>query len=48
MTMDGLVWVEVQDEEGRVGWIPQIYVLQITLTPTNTAIPSETPVPTVP
>jgi uncharacterized hydrophobic protein (TIGR00271 family) len=47
-TTDGLVWVEVQDEDGRVGWIPQIYVFQVTLTPTNTAIPSETPSPTVP
>jgi len=34
----GLVWVQVQDEEGRVGWMPQIYLLSITVTP----IPSAT------
>ncbi|MBL7161614.1 MAG: DUF389 domain-containing protein [Anaerolineales bacterium] len=32
---DGLVWVEVQDSSGRIGWIPQIYVL----TPMPTATP---------
>ncbi len=31
--VNGLVWVEVQDAEGRIGWIPQIYLLQVTLTP---------------
>lgn len=30
---DGLVWVEVKDSAGRIGWIPQIYVL--TQTPTT-------------
>ena len=30
--VDGLVWVEVQDSAGRIGWIPQIYVLTPTLT----------------
>jgi hypothetical protein len=38
--VDGLVWIEVQDEEGRVGWIPQVFVL--TLTPTATEIPTLT------
>jgi hypothetical protein len=37
--VDGLVWIEVQDEEGRVGWIPQIYVLTLTPTATNTPTP---------
>jgi len=32
---DGLVWVEVQDSSGRIGWIPQMYVL----TPTATIYP---------
>ena len=48
--VNGLVWIEVQDDEGRVGWIPQIYVL--TLTPTATDTPTltltvlpETPTP---
>lgn len=39
---DGLVWVEVQDEDGRVGWVPQVYVL--TPTPTLTPnVPTATP-----
>lgn len=33
--VDGLVWVEVKDASGRVGWIPQIYIL----TPTATNFP---------
>jgi hypothetical protein len=40
--VDGLVWVEVQDEEGRKGWIPQIYILKVTLTPTSTIEPTGT------
>ncbi len=40
---DGLVWVEVQDASGRVGWIPQVYVL--TLTPTSTVEPEATAAP---
>ena len=31
--VDGLVWVEVQDSAGRIGWIPQIYVLTPTARP---------------
>lgn len=42
---DGLVWVEVQDEEGRLGWIPKIYIMQVTLTPTTTPVTSFTPTP---
>ena len=30
----GLVWIEVQDEEGRVGWLPEIYIIK--RTPTST------------
>lgn len=36
--VNGLVWVEVQDAEGRIGWIPQIYLLEITLTPSPTLL----------
>lgn len=36
----GMVWVEVIDEEGRVGWIPQVYLATIT------PIPSDTPTAT--
>jgi uncharacterized hydrophobic protein (TIGR00271 family) len=32
---NGVVWVEVKDLEGRVGWIPEIYLRLITLTPTK-------------
>ena len=32
---ESLVWVEVQDEQGRVGWVPEIYIKQ----PTPTATP---------
>ncbi len=31
--VNGLVWVQVMDEEGRVGWIPEAYLIQITPTP---------------
>ncbi|MEW6094787.1 MAG: DUF389 domain-containing protein [Chloroflexota bacterium] len=29
-----LVWVEVMDEEGRVGWVPEVYLQPIEMTPT--------------
>jgi len=32
---NGLIWVEVMDAEGRVGWIPEIYLLMVTATPSN-------------
>lgn len=34
MTLNGLVWVEVRDPEGRIGWVPEIYLLAFTPTPT--------------
>ncbi len=40
--VDGLVWVEVQDAEGRIGWVPQLYLLTITPTVTSTSMPLET------
>ena len=42
---DGLVWIEVQDSAGRIGWIPQIYVLTMTPTVTHTPLPTMTPLP---
>ena len=33
---DAMVWVEVMDAEGRVGWIPEIYLVRETPTPTVT------------
>lgn len=32
---DGVIWVEIQDTEGRIGWIPELY----TFTPTPTKTP---------
>jgi len=43
--LDGLVWVEVRDSEGRVGWIPQVYLVIITPTSTPTATPTFTATP---
>lgn len=34
--VNGVVWVEVMDAEGRTGWIPQFYLETITPTATNT------------
>lgn len=31
----GLIWIEVMDPEGRVGWIPEIYLQVTTATPPN-------------
>ncbi len=31
----GLIWIEVMDSDGRVGWIPEIYLLRVTATPSN-------------
>ncbi|UCH60549.1 MAG: DUF389 domain-containing protein [Anaerolineales bacterium] len=41
--VNGLVWVEVQDSEGRIGWIPQVYLTIITETPTSTHTSTMTP-----
>lgn len=32
----GVTWVYVQDAEGRLGWVPQIYLQMVTPTPTRT------------
>lgn len=34
--VDGWVWVQIQDQEGRVGWVPQHDIQQVTLTPSPT------------
>lgn len=36
---NGMVWIEIMDAEGRLGWVPQIYTAIVTLTPTATANP---------
>jgi uncharacterized hydrophobic protein (TIGR00271 family) len=38
--LDGLIWIEIIDSEGRIGWIPEVYVY--TITPTFTATPTLT------
>ena len=35
--VNGWVWIEVEDAEGRIGWIPQYLSAMITETPTPTA-----------
>ena len=36
----GIVWVQVVDSAGRIGWIPQVYLLVYTPIPTTTATPT--------
>ena len=43
--VNGLLWIEVQDEEGRIGWVPQMFTAIVTLTPTPSITPSMTPTP---
>ena len=43
--VDGLVWVEVQDAEQRLGWLPKICMEVVTLTPTRTPKVSGTAAP---
>ena len=40
--VDGIVWIEVVDEEGRLGWIPQVYLATITPTPSDTPTATST------
>jgi hypothetical protein len=44
-TVNGLVWIEVVDREGRLGWVPQMFTAIVTATPTPTTTPSRTPRP---
>ncbi len=43
--VDGLTWVEIEDEDKRVGWLPQICMNVVTLTPTKTPSVAATPSP---
>ena len=47
-TQDGLVWIQVQDDDGRVGWIPQVYILTKTPTITHTVTATLTQTPSSP
>jgi uncharacterized hydrophobic protein (TIGR00271 family) len=42
-----MIWVKVIDEDGRQGWLPKIYVFQLTATPSATVLnlPSVTSTP---
>lgn len=44
-TIDGLVWVEVEDADQLVGWLPQVCMQVVTLTPTRTPLVTGTPSP---
>jgi uncharacterized hydrophobic protein (TIGR00271 family) len=43
--VDGLSWVEIEDEDERVGWLPQVCMNVVTLTPTQTPSVAITPSP---
>ena len=45
--LNGLVWVEVMDEEGRIGWIPEVYLHILTPTPAPSATPMPTSIPSL-
>jgi len=36
---NGLVWIEVIDQDGRIGWLPQINLTVVTPTATSTPRP---------
>ena len=40
MTYEGLVWVKVEDEQHQIGWLPEIFLEEISITPTVTITPS--------
>lgn len=42
-TFEDLIWVQVMDSEGRIGWIPKTYIAPATSTPT--LLPSGTSTP---
>lgn len=37
-TFEGLIWVQIIDQDNRSGWVPQVYIQIYTATPTSTAI----------
>lgn len=43
-TVDGLVWLKIEDKEGRLGWLPEVCFNVITPTPTEIPI-YKTPTP---
>ncbi|QRN83641.1 DUF389 domain-containing protein [Chloroflexota bacterium] len=43
MVYDGMVWVNVRDEKGNIGWFPEIYLSYPTETATATVTPTVAP-----
>lgn len=41
--VNGVVWIEVRDDDGRLGWVPQMFTMVVTLTPTPSLTPSAAP-----
>jgi uncharacterized hydrophobic protein (TIGR00271 family) len=33
--LNGVIWVEVVDSDGRIGWVPEIYIMMVTATPSQ-------------
>jgi len=40
--VNGMVWIEVVDPDGRLGWVPQTYTSVVTLTPAASPTATET------
>jgi uncharacterized hydrophobic protein (TIGR00271 family) len=43
--VNGMVWIEVIDKDGRIGWVPQRFTAIVTVTPTPTTTSTRTPRP---
>ncbi len=39
-TVEGLIWVQIKDQDERLGWLPQVCMNIVTLTPTKTPLPT--------
>jgi hypothetical protein len=44
--VNGMVWIEVVDPDGRLGWVPQTFTSVVTLTPTASPTGTEMSLPT--
>ncbi|OQX64616.1 MAG: hypothetical protein B5M51_03190 [Anaerolinea sp. 4484_236] len=44
----GLIWLEIEDGDGRIGWVPQVCLTTVTLTPTQTPRVTSIPVTSAP
>ena len=40
---NGVIWVQVVDKDGRIGWVPEVYLRLVTPTPSGTALSTATP-----